>query len=51
MESIQRVTTCEDGSTVKLDRSMLKNIDLDKFIPSRVHFLVHALQYQNKLPS
>ena len=37
--------------TVKIDKKMIQDVDLDKFPPNRVHFLVYALQNQCKLPS
>jgi hypothetical protein len=35
----------------KLTVDLLRGIDLERFPPSRVHFLVHALQMQTKVPS
>lgn len=34
----------EDFGVVKLNKEMLKGIDLENFPPERVHFLAHALQ-------
>ena len=48
--SIQGVDV-SDYQTVRLDRDMLKGIDLEKYPPHRVHFLVYALQMQTKVPS
>ena len=37
--------------TVRVDKKMIQDIDLEKFPPHRVHFLTYALQNQCKLPS
>ena len=40
-----------DYETGEICMEMLKDVDLEKYPPQRVHFLVHALQMQAKLPS
>ena len=36
---------------IQLDKQALSKIDLEQFPPPREHFLLHAIQFQRKLPS
>ena len=36
---------------IQLDKQTLSKVDLELFTPQREHFLLHALQFQKKLPS
>jgi hypothetical protein len=36
---------------IQLDKQALSKVDLELFPPQREHFLLHALQFQRKLPS
>lgn len=36
---------------VKLDKQAFDSVDYELFTPPREHFLIHAIQFQQKIPS